>query len=252
MKPKQQLKTKAGVEVPLYPLIAMRITQGVNGTYSHKLSMNIDDTGAPRHLDSAYAPSKLKIVKLGGTTHEVIAWSVNKVLWADGSLDYYTIRTLHDNDISDLKIGQIVEQGNPYVQEGGAGANGPTTYAIHMHINVARGHTTQLVKQTGGAYELKGSVKPQDLFFVNDTQIIDGEGYTWKTYVEPVEPVVKPVSAGLQIGSKVTITGSNYATGQAIPYWVRLRVHTIQTVKDNKALLKEIQSWVYLKDLKVA
>lgn len=53
----------------------------------------------------------------------------------------------------------------------------------------------------------------------------------------------------IAIGSKVKVIGSNYATGQAVPGWVKQNTYTVQEVSGNKALLKEIVSWVYIKDL---
>lgn len=52
-------------------------------------------------------------------------------------------------------------------------------------------------------------------------------------------------------GDIVKITGSKYATGQKIPTWVKLKKHTVKSVNENKALLKEINSWVYINDLTV-
>ena len=47
------------------------------------------------------------------------------------------------------------------------------------------------------------------------------------------------------------IKGNKYATGQKIPMWVKLKKHTVKSVNGNKALLKEINSWVYTADLTV-
>lgn len=61
----------------------------------------------------------------------------------------------------------------------------------------------------------------------------------------------KPASATVKAGDTVKITGSKYATGQNIPFWVKLKKHTVKSVNGNKALLKEINSWVYTADLTV-
>ncbi len=52
-------------------------------------------------------------------------------------------------------------------------------------------------------------------------------------------------------GSKVKITGSNYATGQAIPGWVKSNTYTVKQISGNRALIAEIISWVYLSDLQL-
>lgn len=54
-----------------------------------------------------------------------------------------------------------------------------------------------------------------------------------------------------KVGDKVKIKSSatHYATGQNIPSWVKNKTYTIQQVKSDRVLLKEIVSWVYKKDL---
>lgn len=51
------------------------------------------------------------------------------------------------------------------------------------------------------------------------------------------------------VGSRVKIVGNMYSTGQVIPAWVKESVYTIQQINDDKSLIKEIESWVYTKDL---
>lgn len=65
--------------------------------------------------------------------------------------------------------------------------------------------------------------------------------------VKPSED--KPTT--VRAGDIVKIKGSRYATGQKIPMWVKLKKHTVKSISGNKALLKEINSWVYIADLKV-
>lgn len=67
--------------------------------------------------------------------------------------------------------------------------------------------------------------------------------------VKPSED--KPTAATVRAGNIVKIKGSKYATGQRIPMWVKLKKHTVKTVSGSRALLKEINSWVYTADLTV-
>lgn len=67
-------------------------------------------------------------------------------------------------------------------------------------------------------------------------------------------PAVKPSEdkpTAVRAGDTVKIKGSKYATGQRIPMWVKLKKHTVKTVSGSRALLKEINSWVYTADLTV-
>lgn len=61
----------------------------------------------------------------------------------------------------------------------------------------------------------------------------------------------KPTAQTIKAGDTVKITGCKYATGQKIPSWVKLKKHTVKSISENKALLKEINSWVYISDLTV-
>lgn len=55
----------------------------------------------------------------------------------------------------------------------------------------------------------------------------------------------------VRAGDTVKIKGSKYATGEKIPAWVKLKKHTVKTVSGSRALLKEINSWVYVSDVVV-
>lgn len=67
--------------------------------------------------------------------------------------------------------------------------------------------------------------------------------------------LTKAGSTTMKVGSTVKITGTNYATGQKIPQWVKDRTHVVSQLKTEKALLGHpsgINSWVYIKDLSLA
>lgn len=82
--------------------------------------------------------------------------------------------------------------------------------------------------------------------------IADFYGIKKKTTPAVTPSEDKPASATtVRAGDIVKIKGSKYATGQKIPMWVKLKKHTVKSVSGNKALLKEINSWVYIADLTV-
>ncbi len=58
-------------------------------------------------------------------------------------------------------------------------------------------------------------------------------------------------TTAIKVGDKVKITGKKYATGQTVPDWVKKQTYTVKSVSAEKALLGEITSWVYLKDLAI-
>ena len=85
--------------------------------------------------------------------------------------------------------------------------------------------------------------------------VADFYGIKKKTSTSTNKPTTDKPSGGnlttVKAGDTVKITGSKYATGQKIPMWVKLKKHTVKSVNGNKALLKEINSWVYTADLTV-
>lgn len=68
------------------------------------------------------------------------------------------------------------------------------------------------------------------------------------------KPQTPPTSTNtnIKVGDRVKITGSKYATGQNISDWAKKQVHTISKIDKDRALLKEITSWCYLKDLQIS
>lgn len=47
----------------------------------------------------------------------------------------------------------------------------------------------------------------------------------------------------IEAGGKVKVTGSQYSNGVAIPSYVKGNTYTVQQVKSDRVLLKEIYSW---------
>lgn len=72
-------------------------------------------------------------------------------------------------------------------------------------------------------------------------------------YVEEVKnadnlkAVENPV---IKVGDMVKMMGSVWATGQRVPLWVKLRRYEVVRVNERSALLKGINSWANLVDLK--
>ncbi len=73
-----------------------------------------------------------------------------------------------------------------------------------------------------------------------------------KTSAPTVAPTTSATSSTFKTGDVVEITGSNYATGQTIPSWAKKTTYRIDKISENKALLSDIISWVYLDDLRKA
>jgi len=113
----------------------LSISQGMNGSYSHKGELAIDIRNACEYFK---APFTGVIKRIYTNCNAVWLESVDKVKYADGTEDYMTVMTLHDNDVSNLKVGQTVKQGEKYFQPGVKGnVTGP-----HIHLGVGKGKFT--------------------------------------------------------------------------------------------------------------
>ena len=151
----------------------LRVTQGAYGNYSHQKQNALDITTDNR---SVYAPFTGKIVRIDrGYSRYNTVWlqSCDKVVYADGLVDYMTVVFMHDNNVSDLSVGQIVAQGEYFYDMGVAG--GAT--GSHVHIACIRGKYSSKMALTGS-----GDVRVEKAFFLpEDITVYAGYGLDWVT-----------------------------------------------------------------------
>jgi hypothetical protein len=187
------------MEKACFPMKTMNITQGVNGGYSHKDTFCIDNAGEDNGIDNVYAPFTGKIVQISVASNSVFFESLNPVKCADGDECFVTAKFTHDNDISNLYVGKIVNQGVQFYNEGTKG----NATGNHCDISVAKGKNQGYTKNSLGNWVLKGAIEPWKVFFVNTnkTRIWNGYNYPWvltdNSVCEPpkIDPVVEPPKA---------------------------------------------------------
>lgn len=132
----QKLKTNGGVEVLLFPLPYLYMSQNEGGDYSHvgTLAMDFLGWGANGRIYKApyYAPCSCTCIASTESANRI--WqSDNPVLYADGTTDYVTWVQAHDNN--PLPVGTHLNQGDLLGHTGTAGfATGD-----HVHFNFAKG-----------------------------------------------------------------------------------------------------------------
>lgn len=175
------------MEKILYPSPYMRITQGFKeGT--HRSCFALDDAGSDGGIDFLVAPFTGVIKKIyTADANEVWLESNEKVLFANGIVDYATIMLCHDNDVSNLYVGQIIRQGERFYEEGTKG------YATgnHVHFEIAKGkfEGTGWHEDEAGYWSINNGINPTDAFMINDTHIImNNYGYTFKHVNDVKEP----------------------------------------------------------------
>ena len=198
MMPNQRMVAPDGYEVALFPLPYMYISQGelMPSSYSHYNTYNMDFLGwgaNGRVLECPlYAPFTMKVVSLWdySGSHTVTFESVDKVHFADGSLDYMTIEFTHANNPPYHIIGVEIPQGTLCYYTGTFGQ----TSGDHVHMCTGKGHFTDYTQRTGGHYDLSNRWHLYDSLYVNDTFIIhDEHDYPWETYTAPTTP---PITRG--------------------------------------------------------
>ena len=198
------------MEKILFPIKIMGITQGMNGGYSHKGTHAIDLAWYNEENKKVYAPFTGKVAQIYPDNNGVWLQSVDKVLFADGTVDYATVKTIHSNDISNLYVGKVVKQGEHYYT---MGKKGQAT-AVHLHIEIAKGHVKGFAKNQYGIYHLPNSINVYDGFCLGkDVVVKNGLNYAWKREDEVKEPQPTPTpSQKFEIGAEVIINGNLYKT----------------------------------------
>lgn len=183
---KGQKSIRGGIEDFLCPFTDMYITQGSNGSYSHKGTMANDIRGVQGGIKYPYyAPCTCKCVRTYPESGQAMWQSTNKVRFANGRVDYATFMTAHD-DSFDATVGMVVPQGNKL---GNMGKKGNAT-GVHCHIQISQSKTTSWSKNSHGIYCFPNEYDTDACYFVDNTNILNGMGGSWK-YLKDV-PVDEP------------------------------------------------------------
>jgi hypothetical protein len=201
MRAGQRLVASDGYEVPLFPMPYMYLSQGEmmpTTNWSHYNTYNMDfmgwDANGRVYTCPVYAPFTMKVISLWdyNGSHTVTFESVDKVHFADGTLDYMTIEFTHANNPPYHTIGDVVRQGELCYYTGTYG----NVTGDHVHICCGKGHYDGYTQRTGGHYDLTNRWHLYDSLYVNDTTIVyDSHDYPWQTYTGPIPPPV-PIRDG--------------------------------------------------------
>lgn len=206
---KGQKSKKDGLENFLCPFTDMYISQGSNGSYSHKGIKAHDIRGKISGIRYPYyAPCTCKCIKTYPVTGQVMWQSINKVIFANGRIDFATFMTAHD-DTMNAKIGMVVQQGNQLGNMGRKGFSNMT--GIHCHIQISQSNDTTWYKNKYGNYKFNNEYDPEDCYFIDNTNIVYAANITnWKkTDKIPVDENYhkEAVDQILHVGSKVKFDG---------------------------------------------
>ena len=187
------------MQYAIYPFKTMRETQKIGGLFSHKGTYALDEGGKDTGIDNLYAPCDLKVVAKGSSSYNAVYYqSVSKVKFANGIEDYINFRTLHDNDISNIKVGQVFKQFSVIGQEGKRGATGS-----HTHLQVAKGVYRGIYKNIYGFYMLVNEIAPNKVFsLLKGYNKVLKTSASWNWVTGSTYTIAKKKLITLRIGSK--------------------------------------------------
>lgn len=205
---KGQKSVRGGVQDFLCPFTDMYITQGSNGGYSHKGIMANDVRGANvGERYPYYAPCDLKCIKVYPDSGQSMWQSIAPVRCANGKITIVTVMVAHSNS-QDCYVSQVIRQGDQWENMGDKG----NATGVHCHIQTEQGDDTSWYKNEFGIYQFNNEVDLDDMYFVDNTNILNGMGGNWKTTNDvPVyedEPSKNPLYKCL--GDMYVRTGPSY------------------------------------------
>lgn len=179
-------KTKDGktYELIRFPMKTMTITQGNNGQYSHQGVNALDIAGKDAGIDPTFAPCSMRYKwhDSAANGNAIFFESVNKVMFADGTIDYATFMFIHDNYIGDILAlankGHVFAQWEEFGDEGTAGR----ATGNHCHFEVAKGRYSRPYDGPNryGVYCLHNSISADRACVVDGVTIRNGNGMDWK------------------------------------------------------------------------
>lgn len=182
-----------GYQNMLFPLEYMYITQGENGSYSHKGTYAIDfqGYGANGRIYNCpyYAPFDCTCVAIWGSTSPMIVWQsdnpVNLVNDISGLPKYMCIGFVHDDNTLSFHVGDTRKQGDII---GHTGTYGNVT-GDHVHIEVCEGKYNGYHQNSDGVWMLNNEYHIYNACGINDTVLVVDGGYNWKQFTHtPIPP----------------------------------------------------------------
>ncbi len=249
-------KTKDGktYELIRFPMKTMNITQGNNGQYSHQGVTALDIAGKDTGIEPTFAPCSMRYKwhDSAANGNAIFFESVNKVMFADGTIDYATFMFIHDNYIGDILAlankGHVFAQWEEFGDEGTAGR----ATGNHCHFEVAKGKYSRPYDGPNryGVYCLHNSISADKACVVDGVTIKDGNGMGWKK-----APQVQTGSSGVKWTAEngtatftrdhinihkdgpdgPVISGVQYNAGQSVRYFAKCAYKGHRWVKYHRA-----------------
>lgn len=173
-----QKSIRGGIEDFLCPFENFYLTCGPDESPQHMGTKAIDVRGSVSGAREAYfAPATVKCLWTYPATGQAKWQTINDVRCSNGYVGKVTFMTCHD-DSFDAYPGLVVPQGNQLGNMGTKSEKGDVT-GVHCHIECSQSGDDSWWRNQYGNYVFNYEVDPEDVFFMDNTNIINGIG-NWK------------------------------------------------------------------------
>ena len=171
----------------ILPLRYIGISQPMYGKTSHIGLKAIDFGWNSNYYEQStvlIAPFDGKVVWKKGSSNTIAFQSNEKVEYADGTIDYMTVITAHDNNAP--SVGKTFKQGEVYSHSGTAGG-----VPLHCHLEVQKGKFKSYTEIRNTSYDgrynsyiFPNTYIPYEALFIRDDELFTANKannpYTWK------------------------------------------------------------------------
>lgn len=207
-------------QIAKFPMKYLNVTQGW-GSGTHSGSYAIDLAGKDLGKDNVFAPFDCRVKKIWNNGHTVWIESLEKVKWANGTYAKATMSFTHDNWVADLRVGQVIRQGQVFYQEGTAG----NATGNHVHMECAKGSFvgTGWFLNRYGWWTINNKVKPNDLLFLTNTIVKNAGGIKWRKYTapKPTSTLTRKLGRALVLVEKLNVRDKPSTKGKVVAQYKR-------------------------------
>ena len=180
-----------GHEVCLFPMETMNITQWSSpSSYSHCCGHPFDNAISGQVSVPVYAPFSCHLVHTYPSGNTRVYQSDNEV-WTPSGLKTVVVSFTHDpNPPTETRY----KQGDLIYHTGTAGMATGDHCHIDQSFTIGAGLVSYGIVCSYGneCYALSGSELPNNVFYANDTNIVNGYGQEWKTFDGGDVPTPEP------------------------------------------------------------
>lgn len=201
----------------ILPLKYIGISQPMNGATSHLGLKAIDFGWNSNYYEQStvlLAPFDGTIVWKQGGSNTIAFQSNEPVEYADGTVDYMTVITAHDNNAP--AVGKTFKQGEVYSHSGTAGS-----VPLHCHLEVQKGkfQSYTSIKNTSkdgryNSYIFPNTYIPYEALFIRDDELFTtnkaNNPYTWKKVGDETVSELIKITKDKDYDYKWSVDGNRY------------------------------------------